>query len=239
MGFYFRGWFYSRKTGVSAMIDFRTVKSVTIPEGTVTSIAYADKVLWQKVTETEYVPVEYLESTGTQYINTGIAGNNENLRIELTFEIRAFTQYGGVFGNYVSETANCWRMIQYSSDINRAYITSGSITNKSKLIVLAKNTKHTFAIEAKKYILNGAATSLGNLSSGTENSTNICIFTARAGGTSSKMRLYSFKVYDSGNLVRDFIPALDWNDRPCMYDKVSGELFYNQGTGEFLYGEIE
>jgi hypothetical protein len=37
-------------------------------------------------------------------------------------------------------------------------------------------------------------------------------------------------------LVADFIPVLDLNDTPCMYDKVSGELFYNKGTGEFLYG---
>jgi len=37
----------------------------------------------------------------------------------------------------------------------------------------------------------------------------------------------------NGNAV-DLIPVLDWNDRPAMYDKVSRQLFYNQGTGEFL-----
>ena len=37
-------------------------------------------------------------------------------------------------------------------------------------------------------------------------------------------------------LVRDYIPVLDANDRPCLFDKVSKTCFYNQGKGEFLYG---
>lgn len=32
-------------------------------------------------------------------------------------------------------------------------------------------------------------------------------------------------------------PVLDWSDHLCMYDKVSGELFYNAGTGEFVHGD--
>ena len=53
----------------------------------------------------------------------------------------------------------------------------------------------------------------------------------------TKFRLHQFKIWDQGVLVRDLVPVLDWNDRPCLYDKVSEELFYNQGTDEFLYGD--
>ena len=49
-------------------------------------------------------------------------------------------------------------------------------------------------------------------------------------------RIYYTKIYDNDNLIRDYIPVLDSNDRPCMFDKVSKTCFYNQGTGEFLYG---
>jgi hypothetical protein len=52
----------------------------------------------------------------------------------------------------------------------------------------------------------------------------------------TKYNLHYCKLWDNGNLVRDFIPILDWDDNPCMYDKVSGELFYNKGTGDFSYG---
>ena len=30
--------------------------------------------------------------------------------------------------------------------------------------------------------------------------------------------------------------AIDSNSRPCLFDRVSKECYYNQGTGEFLYG---
>ena len=52
----------------------------------------------------------------------------------------------------------------------------------------------------------------------------------------SKFKLYYFKIYDNDILVRDYVPVLDKNDRPCLFDKVSKTCFYNQGTGEFLYG---
>lgn len=38
--------------------------------------------------------------------------------------------------------------------------------------------------------------------------------------------------------VLNLIPCLDYNNRPCMYDTVSGKTYYNRGTGEFLYGEV-
>ncbi len=46
-----------------------------------------------------------------------------------------------------------------------------------------------------------------------------------------------FKIYSNNKLVRDFIPVLDEDNKPCLYDKVEKKYYYNQGTGEFLYGE--
>lgn len=53
----------------------------------------------------------------------------------------------------------------------------------------------------------------------------------------SKVRIYYLKLYDEGELARDFIPILDGDNKPCLYDKVEKKYYYNQGTGEFLYGE--
>ena len=52
----------------------------------------------------------------------------------------------------------------------------------------------------------------------------------------SYSRIYATKVYKDDVLVRDFIPVLDKDNIACMYDKVSGEYFYNQGSGEFIAG---
>ena len=50
------------------------------------------------------------------------------------------------------------------------------------------------------------------------------------------MIIYLTKIYDNNTLVRNYIPVLDKNKRPCLFDKVSKTCFYNQGSGEFLYG---
>lgn len=54
----------------------------------------------------------------------------------------------------------------------------------------------------------------------------------------AKSKISYFKLYHSDQLVLDLIPVLDQNNAPCMYDKVSDQFFYNQGTGTFEY-EIE
>ena len=48
------------------------------------------------------------------------------------------------------------------------------------------------------------------------------------------MYLYSCKLYNGESLERDFIPVIDRNNVACLYDKVEGKLYYNQGTEEFL-----
>ena len=51
----------------------------------------------------------------------------------------------------------------------------------------------------------------------------------------SKIRCYSVVVRRSGNLIHDFIPVRV-GTTGYMYDKVSGQLFGNAGTGSFILG---
>ncbi|MCM1294301.1 MAG: hypothetical protein NC311_01945 [Muribaculaceae bacterium] len=55
----------------------------------------------------------------------------------------------------------------------------------------------------------------------------------------SLMKLYSLQLTINNILVRDYVPVLDWDGRPALYDFISNKLFYNIGSGEFLYGEIK
>ena len=53
----------------------------------------------------EYQEVEYIESTGTQYIDTGITGNN-NTKIEVVFSINTMPSENiGVFGSRITAAA--------------------------------------------------------------------------------------------------------------------------------------
>ena len=48
-------------------------------------------------------------------------------------------------------------------------------------------------------------------------------------------RIFEFNCGESFKLI----PVLALSGRPAMYDEVSGRLFYNKGTGEFTWGELD
>ena len=60
------------------------------------------------------------------------------------------------------------------------------------------------------------------------------LFTANNQGTpfsGSACRIYEYKLSDkNGNILQHLIPTLDLDNRPCMYDTISGKFHYNQRT---------
>ena len=50
-----------------------------------------------------------------------------------------------------------------------------------------------------------------------------------------KERIYYYRIYNSGVLVRDFIPVRN-GQTGFMYDRVTGALFPNEGSGSFTLG---
>lgn len=68
----------------------------------------------------------------------------------------------------------------------------------------------------------------------------ICFFGTEARGTRyylgyEKIKSFKMSNWKTGEILYDFIPCLDNNNKPCMYDLVSQKSFYNSGTNEFLY----
>jgi len=74
----------------------------------------------------------------------------------------------------------------------------------------------------------------------TYNNYSITLFGKRASSSvtlnNGRMRIYSCQIYKNNLLVRNFIPAKDGQGVACLYDKVTDTFFYNQGTGDFSYG---
>lgn len=87
---------------------------------------------------------------------------------------------------------------------------------------------------------NGFSTTLTHPGTGESFPTdkNLFIFAKDTSVDFCSAKLYYCKIWDNGVLVRDFIPAIDTLEKPCLYDKVSRTCFYNGGSGSFVAGEI-
>ncbi len=188
--------------------------------------------------------VEYLQSSGTQYIDTGLKGKNN-----IDFDYKCiFTNLDGtaqcVGGNWSgagTSTVSLYLGLIRTNG-NFAYHYDGT---SSPVVVMNTTVQDTpYSIQGRMrvgeqyMVINGTKSSVGTISSTFTSSLNMYLFGINNNGLSNPayMKLYYCKIYDNGNLVRDFIPVLDNNGRPAMYDQVSGQLFYNQGSGEFTYG---
>ena len=65
-----------------------------------------------------------------------------------------------------------------------------------------------------------------------KDSTNLYIFgTPSIANKGSVFSLKYFKVYENNVLIRDYIPILDYNSVPCLFDKVNYTYVYNSGLG--------
>ena len=212
------------------MIDFQNVKSIVIPEGEVSVIARGAEILWRK--QKYKRELLYLESTGTQWLDIGTTVNTLTDEIELLFQLTENANYKWFFGEYDTNA--------------RLGLGSGDGTNKRNFLYLSGATKisdadmydrqHTYSVTASGGFIDGIKRV--NYASFASAST-LYLFNINIDSTSDykcRAKVWGYKQTRNGVLIRDLIPVIDMDDVPCMYDKVSGALFYNQGTGEFAYG---
>lgn len=228
------------------MIDFQNAKSIVIPEGEVSIIARGDEILWQKHTGPVYTELEYIESTGTQWIDTGvnkIMFTNQD-KISVGFRPTNVSAAAYLFGVMIGSRGCAVRT--RSATWIQASIWQGGGPSASNVDTVYKK----FDIELSKaegFVLDGvfqSAAGNGNMTLTTLPYFPLCIgaYVEASGSgattytvTPKPGRYYYLRVEQQGVLIRDMIPVLDANDTPCMYDKVSGEFFYNNGTGKFAY----
>ena len=192
--------------------------------------------------------VAYLESvTGSKmYIDTGITFDKyEDLTITATVE-RLTAGRSVIIGSY-DATSDCINIEAYNSPAStlRLYLRTTNTGSYSTTINAGLPPNTTTTITAVYTASTGVATitnGSGQASVTTAKTTpntlsDIWMFCDRRPDTSQilgGMRIYAATIIKGGVLVRDFIPVVDWNNIPCMYDKVSGRLFYNGGGGAFV-----
>lgn len=183
-----------------------------------------------------YTPIEYLESTGTQWIDTGIVAN-EKTEAEIQFKdytgwffFASANSYSSKNFGLITSTGTQGQFYFYMNCDGRVPVTTN--TANIKLLLTGFFINDT-PIEITR----------GNIPSSTMFTTKypIYLFGANFSGAlngAGKGKIYFFKLWQDGILIRDFIPVLDKDGVPCMYDLVEHKFYYNAGTGDFVAGPI-
>ena len=196
-----------------------------------------------------FVPVEYLESTGEQWIDTQIIPNdstNCDYKFMPTQDVikGGYSYVFGCWGN--TSTMGRYELLNYS-DNNGGNIRSefGFGTGAAKTggnnvaigITFQKDVLYSANVTNKSLTVN--ETKYATLTySMNQNTLTFYLFTAHDtinNRPSIPQKLYYAKLYNNGTLVRDYIPVRV-GDVGYMYDKVSGKLFGNSGSGQFILG---
>ena len=202
---------------------------------------------WQYSFPEGYTRLEYLEFTGTQYINTNYVPNN-NVDASIT---ASFKNVNGNIHTFI-EGGNSWKSNEILICANQ---TSASGTNgrligfkgtDSSFIITSLpeaipyvNIKHTYEIKDYSFYIDKQLIFTFNTTN--INTTNTMYIGAyhRNSGVGEYLigNVYVCQIWDGGTLVRNFVPAKRNSDnKPGMYDLVNNIFYVNQGTGEFVMG---
>ena len=187
--------------------------------------------------------LQYLESTGTQYIDTGITPDKDMIadidcdftssRNELQTLFGARVPVPGALNAYI-----IWNDMpagQPRFDYGNEY----GVSPQSTVTFPITN----FRKDGPKNYVNGVL-----ISTNSAVSALVCSNTCRlfaAGGVDdnngklaylSKIKVSRCRIWRDGvNLTMDLIPVLDKNGVPCLFDTVSKTFKYNAGSGTFNY----
>ena len=178
-----------------------------------------------------YTQLEYIQSSGSQYINTGFKPNQDT-KISITVDFplsRTTWLYGGRTSagsnslGFLCEDGSRYRF-DYASSVNALTVKpTGKFTidsDKNKCYINGElvftATYKTFTSPVNMYIFNN--NNNGSLS----------------GGSSAK--LYNCSIYDNGVLIRSFIPCKNASGTVGLYDSVNNQFYQNAGSGTFIAG---
>lgn len=179
-----------------------------------------------------YTPVEYIESTGTQYIDTETVFNN--VKVEIKFAATSSSQTdAGLVGAYKSGVGS----ILFGFNANLFRVAYGGPWNGNTLSLDTGVHIAKINIDNKCTIDSTTLATSSNITTSLNTGVRGYLFASNGGAGRSSARMYYCKIWDSNNtLVKDFIPVLDGNGIACLYEQVGGNFYYNAGTGTFTAG---
>jgi hypothetical protein len=196
--------------------------------------------------------VEYLESTGTQYIDTGVVPGGEGTSVDCVFSISVNGNFSPIIwtrGANATDRAYCFE-VEQGQQSRWDYANYGPL---QRLNTVPLNKRATLTINNGTATVNGIQLireSKEFIGAGPMILCNFCNYVngvrQMISANVNPVRMYSCKVFSSGLFVRDFIPVRIGTGSSAvgyLYDRANptggplgNGLYGNSGTGAFIVG---
>jgi hypothetical protein len=222
------------------------IKGIMLGSTEISKAYLGSDVVFQKSTP-EFIEVEYIENTSTAYIDSGIIPNANTFSIEVKY-------YRGknITGICVCGARNAYATRNYSfwtaaDATNAVRVTTGSKSSWTQKTVdtYDKTCIFTLANRAATLTVDGTTTSWTAESPTTYGATkNMYIFNCDNNGAINNAwflvgKIYYFKIYKSGVLQRDFVPAYQVSTgKYGLLDKVNNVFYLSPNGVEFSGASI-
>ena len=183
-----------------------------------------------------YTRLEYIQSNGGQYIDTGKTYNS-NYKYELTYQ-RTQNTSTPFAGYRVGSSASSGQNVSftYTSEKDAMYYADTATSSISTSFYARDTNKHTIILDASNSICSADGVNYWRsvfLTTEIVSSQNFYLFTDNRPTLVTGMtgRFYSYKVTDGNQVIQNLVPCKRNDDNVLgMCDTVSGQFFTNAAT---------
>lgn len=190
--------------------------------------------------------VDYLESDGNQFIDTGIILDT-SCRFMLQGQYTTLPDKGerklGGTGGRLALAISIGRTNAPSSVGEYCFASSKNyVPAVSRPTLITEWHKYEFDVSTGLYSITSQSgsksTAQFTVPSGYVAGNSVYLFKENSAlyAFPSNSKIFGFKVWKNGTLAIDLIPAVDPDGVAAMFDKVANKFLYNQGSGEFTFG---
>ena len=189
---------------------------------------------------TGYQRCKFLKKSGTAYIDTGIIPD-KSMDYDVVFDVES-TYQGSlyIFGSDSSYQNGFNLGCDFRNEEGIRFCKFYTLNYYKTYIKLNSGVQYSVQMGENQFAVNSKVISA--ISGSYVCAYSLILFGTNRNGQAmvndtycKNLRIYSFTISKDGKKIMNLIPALDRNGTPCMYDTVSKQTFYNEGTGEFLY----
>ena len=183
-----------------------------------------------------YTELEYIESSGTQYIDTGFKPNQDS-RVIMDFQLAtAYSSIRALFGVRDAESGTAALQFVFWNNGATTFWTDYYGTQQT---IDGFSVTQRYTVDKNKNITYIGGKSVSNNPATGQDQYNLVLFAINNLNDvsyGSAFRLYSSKIYDNGTLIRDFVPCQNPTGNVGLYDLVGAQFYGNAGTGSFTGG---